>query len=222
MTASDPAVSFTTFFIFCGVAMSITAFPVLARILSEQNLMNTPVGEISMAAAGADDAVVWCMLILVVSLINNPSQQLDALYVFFIVLAFGVFLWLCIRPIFLYLIDKSEHENGADQLNITVIFLTMVCCAFFTQAAGVDTIFGAFLCGLIVPHERGFAIALTEKLEDLICIMFLPLYFGYAGLNVNLAKLDNAVAWGYVVLVIFVACAGNNFYYSLIKSLHCR
>jgi Kef-type K+ transport system membrane component KefB len=84
----------------------------------------------------------------------------------------------------------------------------MIGCAFFTQAAGVDIIFGAFLCGLIVPHDRGFAIALTEKIEDLICIMFLPLYFGYAGLNVNLAKLNNGLAWGYVVLVIFVACGG--------------
>ena len=119
MTGSD--VAFTTFFVFCGVAMSITAFPVLARILTEQNLMHTPVGEISMAAAGADDAVVWCMLILVVSLINNPSKQIDALYVFFIVVAFGVFLWICVRPIFNYLVENSEHEHGADLSRLVLI-----------------------------------------------------------------------------------------------------
>jgi Kef-type K+ transport system membrane component KefB len=85
----------------------------------------------------------------------------------------------------------------------------MTMAAFFTQAAGVDTIFGAFLVGLIVPHDRGFAISMTEKIEDLISIMFLPLYFAYSGLGVNLGTLNTPQAFGFVVLVIIVACAGT-------------
>lgn len=85
----------------------------------------------------------------------------------------------------------------------------MISGAFFTQSAGVDTIFGAFLVGLIVPHDRGFAIAMTEKIEDLVSIMFLPLYFGYSGLKVNLGSLNTPLEWGFVVLVTVVACAGT-------------
>jgi Kef-type K+ transport system membrane component KefB len=201
-------VAFSTFFVFCGVSMSVTALPILARILADQNIMHTLVGEVALSAAGSDDIISWCLLILVDSFINNPNQQIVALYVFLIVAAYAAFLWICVRPIFVYIVDKSEHENGADEANIAFVFVAMICSAFFTQSAGVDTIFGAFLLGLIVPHDRGFAIALTEKIEDLICIMFLPLYFSFTGLVVNLGILDTAVEWGYVVLVITVACAG--------------
>lgn len=188
--------------------MSITALPILARILADQNIMHTIVGEVAMSAAGSDDIIAWCLLIFVDALITSPTQKLNALYVFFIVVAFAVVLWICVRPIFTYIIEKSEHENGADEVNIATVFMVMICSAFFTQSAGVDTIFGAFLVGLVVPHDRGFAIALTEKIEDLICIVFLPLYFSFTGLVVDLGSLNTLVSWGYVVLVIAVACAG--------------
>lgn len=194
---------------FCGVAMSITAFPVLARILTEQKLLGTDVGQITLAAAGTDDAIAWCLLILVVALINNPAHAINAFYVFLITLAFAAFLWLAVRPVMIYLIKRSDSDNGADQFNVFFVFLCMCVAAFFTQAVGVDTIFGAFLVGLITPHDNGFSIAMTEKIEDLVSILFLPLYFAYAGLNVQLGDLDDGQSWGFVFLVIVVACAGK-------------
>jgi Kef-type K+ transport system membrane component KefB len=125
--------------------MSITAFPVLARIMTEQKLLNTDVGQMTLAAAGTDDAIAWCLLILVVALINNPSQAVNALYVFLIIIAFGAFLWFAVRPIILWLVERSDHDSGADQFNVFVVFVIMCLAAFFTGAAGVETIFGAFL-----------------------------------------------------------------------------
>lgn len=161
----DPAVPFTSFFVFCGVAMSITgifllmkAFPVLARILASRKLMATEVGQFTLSAAATDDAIAWCLLILVVALINNPSKSINALIVFVIVMAYGLFLFFCIRPIFLWMIKRSSPEYVASEMNLTFVFLVLCASSWFTQGVGVHSIFGAFLTGLIVPHEEGFAI----------------------------------------------------------------
>ncbi|KAJ3319157.1 K(+)/H(+) antiporter [Boothiomyces sp. JEL0866] len=164
----DSSVPFSSFVVFCGVAMSITAFPVLARILTERKLLGTSVGNKTLAAAATDDAMAWSLLVLVVALINNPSQSIYALYVFLITAIWGILLAFTARPLFVYLINHSEAENGATQFNVFVVFMTMAISAFFTQAVGIDAIFGAFLVGLITPHDKGFAIAMTEKIEDLV------------------------------------------------------
>ncbi|KAJ3271213.1 K(+)/H(+) antiporter [Terramyces sp. JEL0728] len=205
----DPSVPFTSFVVFCGVAMSITAFPVLARILTERKLLGTPVGNATLAAAASDDAIAWSLLVLVVALINNPSQAINALWVFLLVVAWGILLAFTARPLFVYLINNSEAENGATQFNVFVVFMVMSISAFFTQAAGVDAIFGAFLVGLITPHDKGFAIAMTEKIEDLVLILFLPLYFAYSGLNTKLGTLNDGQTWGVILLIIVTACGGK-------------
>ncbi|KAJ3319156.1 K(+)/H(+) antiporter [Boothiomyces sp. JEL0866] len=205
----DHSVPFTSFVVFCGVAMSITAFPVLARILTERKLLGTSVGNATLAAAASDDAIAWSLLVLVVALINNPAEAINALWVFLLVVAWGIFLAFTARPLFVYLINASESENGATQFNVFVVFITMAISAFFTQAAGVDAIFGAFLVGLMVPHDKGFAIAMTEKIEDLVLILFLPLYFAYSGLNTKLGTLNDGQTWGVIFLIIVTACGGK-------------
>ncbi len=199
-------VPFFNFFLFCGTTMSITAFPVLAEIMTQQKLINTNVGQLAYSAAGTDDVIAWCLLISVVAFINNPTNSINALYVFIIVVAFAAFLWFAIRPILFYLVDKSPHDHGADQFNVSSLFLIVCVAAFFTEAVGCDMIFGSFLVGLITPHTRGFSIAITEKIEDLVSILFLPLYFAYAGLGVQLGLLNDGTAWAYVALVLAVAC----------------
>jgi Kef-type K+ transport system membrane component KefB len=202
-------IPFTSFFVFCGVAMSITAFPVLARILTERRLMATSVGQATIAAAASDDAAAWCLLLLTVALINNPDRSINALFVFLIVIAFALFLWIAVRPMFVTLVNGSRRENGASQTNVFIVSMVMLMSAWFTQAIGVHAIFGSFLVGLITPHDRGFAIALTEKMEDLVSILFLPLYFAYSGLNTNLTELNDGTSWLMVLLVLVVACAGK-------------
>ena len=189
--------------------MSITAFPVLARILAELKLFSTVVGQYTIAAAASDDAVAWTLLVLVVALINNPTKSINALYVFLIVIGFALFLWFLMRPMFQILVRRSKSESGASQFNVFVVLSCMVMSAWFTQAVGVHSIFGGFMIGLIVPHEKGFAIAMTEKIEDLVSILFLPLYFAYSGLNTQLGELADPQAWLFALLVFATACGGK-------------
>ncbi|KAG5456285.1 MAG: Cation/H+ exchanger [Olpidium bornovanus] len=182
----DPQVPFYAFFVFGGVAMCITAFPVLARILTERRLISVPVGQTTLAAAAVDDAVAWTLLVLVVALINNAlpsssaavphtSNPVEAVYVFLLVLAWALLLWFAVRPLLAKFVLKTSSEQAASEMSVTVIFLLICVSAFYTQAVGVHAIFGGFLVGLITPHERGFAIKLTEKIEDLVGVLLLPL-----------------------------------------------
>ncbi|KAI8915203.1 Cation/H+ exchanger, partial [Powellomyces hirtus] len=206
---SDETVPFYSFFVFCGVAMSITAFPVLARILTELKLLQSSVGQVTLAAAAVDDGVAWCLLILVVALINNPSDSVRAVYVFLATIAWGIFLVVAIRPILMKLVHRHAGNDGISSSSMLATFVVILASSWFTQAVGVHAIFGGFLAGLITPHDHGFAIKLTEKIEDFITILLLPLYFAYSGLNTNIGSLSDGTSWGYVVLVILTACLGK-------------
>ncbi|KAJ3144163.1 K(+)/H(+) antiporter [Geranomyces variabilis] len=191
--------------------MSITAFPVLARILSELKLLASPVGQVTMAAAAVDDGTAWCLLILVVALINNPSDSVRAVYVFLATLAWGLFLYFAVRPILVKLVHRNAGSDGISSTSMLAIFIVILGSSWFTQAVGVHAIFGGFLAGLICPHDHGFAIKLTEKIEDFVTILLLPLYFAYSGLHTDIGSLSDGTAWGYVILVIVVACGGKVF-----------
>jgi Kef-type K+ transport system membrane component KefB len=197
-----PTIPFATFALFCGVIMSITAFPVLARILTGQHLINTKVGQIALAAGMINDAVAWSLIILVISLVNNPSQAITALYAFLIIIAFAGFLWVAVRPFLQYFSINNGNEAS------TVVFVTMALSAFFTQSVGSDVIFGAFLVGIIVPHD-GLAQEMSRQIEDVVTTLLVPIYFAFAGLNVDLSELDSFKVWGYTLLVIFTACVGK-------------
>ncbi|KAJ1548181.1 K(+)/H(+) antiporter [Nowakowskiella sp. JEL0078] len=200
---------FSSFLVFTGVAMSITAFPVLARILAERKLLGTTVGTATLSAAAVGDATAWCLLVLVVALITNPSNSIMALYVFLVVVAWGIFLWFAIRPIFVWLVNQSQESESISQFAVFFTFGVVWISSWFTQIVGVHAIFGAFLVGLIVPHDHGFAIQLTEKVEDLVSIIFLPLYFAYSGLNTRIDELNDGFSWLMVLFVTAVACVGK-------------
>jgi Kef-type K+ transport system membrane component KefB len=111
-----------------------------------------------------------------------------------------------VRPVFLWILRRNHSlENGPSQSMIALTLLIMLTSAFFTQVIGVHAIFGAFLAGIICPHESGFAIKVTEKIEDLVSALFLPLYFAFSGLSTNLGLLNDGTVWGYVVGIIAVA-----------------
>ncbi|KLJ06650.1 hypothetical protein EMPG_17862 [Blastomyces silverae] len=208
----DPAlapINFGTYMLFIGIAMAITAFPVLCRILTELELLNTTVGEIVLSAGVGNDVVGWILLALCVALVN-ASTGLTALWVLLTCVAFVLFLTFAIRPVFIWYLKRTGSlHNGPDQSVVALTLLLALGAAFFTQVIGVHAIFGGFLVGLICPHEGGFAIKTTEKIEDLIGAVFLPLYFALSGLNTNIGLLDTAVTWGYVIAVIVIAFAAK-------------
>lgn len=202
-------VSYGHFLLFTGVAMSITALPVLARIVLDLNLMQTTVGNVVLAAGVANDVVGWILLALAIAL-TNASSGLNALYIFLVVIAWTLVLFFLVKPA-LYWIAKRNGSiaNGPSRSMIFIILLLVLASGFLTDVIGVQAIFGGFLVGLIMPHENGFAVALTEKIEDVVTVIFLPLFFTLSGLQTNLATLDNGLTWGYTIAIIIVAFASK-------------
>ncbi|KAI8337333.1 Sodium/hydrogen exchanger family-domain-containing protein [Blakeslea trispora] len=206
---NEPDISFSSFLLFLGVAMSITAFPVLARILAELKLLRTKVGAITMAAGLINDCTAWVLLALVVALLNS-SGGIDALYVFLTAIAFTLFVIFIVGPLYRKLcVATHSFENGPSPLLMTVTLMIVLISAFVTNIIGIHAIFGGFLAGVIVPHEHDLAIKITEKIEDIVNIIFLPLYFTLSGLKTQIGLLDSGSVWGYVILVIFLACFGK-------------
>lgn len=151
----------------------------------------------------------WILLALCVSLVNAGSG-ITALYVFLTAVAYVLVLVYAIRPVFIWILKRSGSiQNGPTQTMIGLTVLLVLASAFFTGIIGVHPIFGAFLIGLICPHEGGFAIRVTEKIEDLVDVFFLPLYFALSGLSTNIGLLDSGITWAYVFGVIAVAFFGK-------------
>lgn len=147
----------------------------------------------------------WILLALCVALVN-AGTGLTALWVLLTCTAWILFMVFAVRPVFIAHLRRTRSlENGPSQSVIVLTLLIALTSAFFTGVIGVHPIFGAFLAGLICPHEGGFAIKVTEKIEDLVSSLFLPLYFALSGLNTNLGLLDSGIIWAYVIGVIAVA-----------------
>ncbi|KAI1208599.1 K+/H+ antiporter 1 [Annulohypoxylon truncatum] len=202
-------IDFGVYALFIGTAIAITAFPVLCRILSELNLLGTPVGVTVLAAGVGNDVVGWILLALCVALVNNGSG-LTALWVLLVAVGWVLFLVFAIKPVFHWALRRTGSiQNGPTQGMIAVTILLVLTSSWFTSIIGVHAIFGAFLVGLICPHDGGFAIHVTEKIEDLVTVLFLPLYFALSGLSTNLGLLNDGITWGYVIGVIVVAFSGK-------------
>lgn len=177
----------------------------LCRILTELKLLMTPVGVIVLSAGVGNDVVGWILLALCVALVN-AGTGLAALWVLLTCVGFMLFLIYAVRPVFIWFLRRSGAlQDGPSQSIIALTLIIALGSAFFTGIIGVHPIFGAFMAGLICPHEGGFAIKVAEKIEDLIGALFLPLYFTLSGLNTNIGLLDSGIVWGYVVGVIAVA-----------------
>jgi Kef-type K+ transport system membrane component KefB len=201
---------FSSFLLFTGVAMSITAFPVLARILTELNLLNTDVGIMTISSAAVDDAMAWSLLAMVIAIIN-ARDNLTALYVFLLVIAFTLLHFLAIRPVYMRTVDYVYQKNTFlhKQLLLAGTFMIIFLSAWVTDMIGVHAIFGAFIFGLTIPPSHPLAIDLTEKLEDLVSIVFLPLYFAFSGLKTKINSLSDGPSWLMLLVVLVVAVGGK-------------
>lgn len=210
----DPSlkpISFTTFMVFIAVAMSITAFPVLVRILTELNLIVDRVGTIALAAGIINDLTGWILLALAVTLANS-SKGINTLYILLLTLAWFLFLMYPVRLSMRFLLKKFTNDlvsGEPSQMSMMFILVCVFISAFYTNIIGVHPIFGAFMVGMIVPRDNGYVIKITEKLEDLVHIVFIPLYFALAGLSVNLGLLDRGIDWAYIVAIILLALFGK-------------
>lgn len=200
---------FAPFLVFMGVAMSITAFPVLARILAERKLLTTEVGQLAMSAAAVNDVVAWVLLALAVALYGSSKSPAIVAWVLLCGIAFTVVMFVVIQPFMVWVAGRSPENEPVKEVVVALTLGGVLVAGFCTDAIGIHSIFGAFLFGLVIPKEGHFAGALVEKLEDFVTILMLPLYFASSGLKTNIGTIHGARSGGLLVLVITVACAGK-------------
>lgn len=204
----DSKVPFTSFLLFVGVAMCITAFPVLARILTEENMTSTDLGVLALSSAAINDVIAWILLALVVS-IARSTGKLNTLWVVLIMTGFIIIMFFVVKPI-LERINRIPGEKMREVMLILTLLL-IVAASWITEVIGIHAIFGGFLMGVIIPREGPFATYLAERIEDLVVLLLLPLYFTYSGLRTSLGSLDSWTSWGACVLVILLAIAAKVF-----------
>lgn len=206
---SNNSVSFLNFAIFIGTAMSITAFPVLARILSERKLINTVMGSISLACAAIDDVTGWILLAVVVVLARSSTMDSQILLTIFGLLLFVVLIFLVFRPIFKKLGENFEKNGKITHDFLAILFLLLLLSSWVTEELGVHALFGAFMIGVAMPKDNRFVHALTEKINDVAVVLFLPIFFALTGLNTSINLIDSPQLWLFAILIILVAILGK-------------
>jgi Kef-type K+ transport system membrane component KefB len=207
-TVAGREISFNAFATFMGAAMSVTAFPVLARILTDRKLLGTRVGTLALAAAAIDDVLAWCMLAYVSALVSADGDYGDLMQVGIRSVVYVVAMFYVVRPFLAWIVSRMAARERWHALIMAVVAGTFVS-AYTTTWAGIHAIFGAFLFGFIMPREP--ALALGEHLRrpmDNLAVVLLPVFFIVTGLGVDIGGLT---ARNYVelALILVVACAGK-------------
>lgn len=198
-------VPFTGFALFLGLAMSITAFPVLARILSDLGMTQTKMGTTALACAAAADVAAWCLLAFVVGVVQ--STPASALTVAVWTAAFVAFIFVMIRPIATRVVARLEDHSPTQGI-VALALVGLLLSAWATEAIGIHAVFGAFLFGVIIPHESRIARTLHQNLESLT-ILLLPAFFAFTGMRTEIGLLRGGYEWFICGVIIAVATAGK-------------
>lgn len=202
-------VSEAPFLVFMGVALSITAFPVLARILAELKLLTTDIGQVAMSAAAVNDVAAWILLALAIALSGTQHSPVISVWVLLCGCTFVIVCILVVPPVFKWMENRCPEGEPVNETYVCAILSAVLAAGFVTDTIGIHALFGAFVIGVLVPKEGPFAGALVEKVEDLVSGLFLPLYFVSSGLKTNVATIQGAQSWGLLALVICTACLGK-------------
>jgi Kef-type K+ transport system membrane component KefB len=204
---SSNEIKFTSFSLFLGVSMSVTAFPVLARILTDRGIHKTRMGAIALTCAAVDDVTAWCLLALVVSIIQ--ARTAGAAMTFGMALAFIAVMFLGVRPLMMRLSLAYGNRGRLTQGLMAAVFVALLLSAWATDLIGIHAVFGAFALGAVVPHDSGMARELTDRLEDLLVVLLLPAFFAYTGMRTQIGLLNGGEQWLLCGLIILVASAGK-------------
>jgi Kef-type K+ transport system membrane component KefB len=205
LSTSD--VPFTCFSLFLGVSMSVTAFPVLARILTDRGIHKTRMGVIALTCAAVDDVTAWCMLAFVVSVAR--AQATGALATIAMALGFILLMILVVRPAMVRLSLLYGNRGRLTQGVMASIFIALLISASATELIGIHAVFGAFALGAVIPHDSGMARELTDRLEDIVIVLLLPAFFAYTGLRTQIGLVNGYEQWMMCALIVVVASAGK-------------
>ncbi len=207
---SSDGVSFTAFTLFMGSAMSITAFPVLARIITEKGLQNTVIGNLALTCAAVDDVTAWCLLAVAIAVASTNSMVAAIPTIFWTALYIGFMLTLGKK----FLGRLDSHYNRTKRLSqslLALIYMGVLASALITELIGIHLIFGAFLLGVIMPKNEDLMHELSLKTEEFVLIFLLPIFFAYSGLRTQIGLLNSPELWLICGMVVLTAIAGKFF-----------
>lgn len=207
-TLAPQGVAFAPFALFMGIAMSITAFPVLARILKERGLSNMPLGNIAIACAAVDDVTAWCILAVVVA-IGKANGFGGAALTIALAVAFSLLMLLLVRPRLERLAQREPADETGRNRAVVAALVFAFLAALCTETIGIHALFGAFLAGALVPTESPLGRLLRERIETFAGAFLLPLFFAFTGLRTQIGMLDSAYDWLICAGIIVVAIAGK-------------
>lgn len=206
---SDGSVSFTSFALFMGAAMSVTAFPVLARILTERNMLQSRLGTVAIACAAVDDVTGWCILAYIILIVRAHGGGTPLWLTVIGVAAFAALMIYGVKPLLMRLLTIFRREGQLNEgLMARILLLTMVS-ALFTDYLGLHLLFGAFLMGAIMPKDPAFVRYVVDRFEPITVTLLLPLFFAFTGLRMSVGLIHGWPMWIYCGLIILVATVGK-------------
>ncbi|MGN6506141.1 MAG: cation:proton antiporter domain-containing protein [Tepidisphaeraceae bacterium] len=195
--------------LFMGAAMSVTAFPVLARIVTERNLQRTEEGGLAIAAAAIDDVLAWSMLAGVVAFAPSSHHAASPLWVIVLAVIYVLFMWRVVRPFLTRVQAVFLRQDDVTPGILAILLLTLLLSSFTTELIGVHALFGAFVAGFVMPKNARFVHAVTLRLEAFSVVFLLPTFFAYAGIKADLRSILHPDMLGYTALIIGIACIGK-------------
>lgn len=200
-------VPFNVFALFVGISLAVTAFPVLARILTDRRIHRTHIGTIALASAAANDLAAWCLLALVVGLARAQSEPLWKILA--MTATFIAVLIVAVRPLLLRFAARCEGSEVSNVTMVAVGCVGMLVSALATEWIGIHALFGAFLFGCLIPHDSRLAHQLHARIGDLVVVLLLPTFFAFAGIRTQIGLLSGGNDWAICGVIIVVASMGK-------------
>lgn len=201
-------IQFSSFGLFLGIAMSITAFPVLARIVQERGIHKSRLGTMVITCAAADDITAWCILAAVIAIVKAGSF-LSALYIIALAVLYVFLMIKVLRPFLKRIGDMHTSRENLSKPIVAIFFLALLVSSYATEVIGIHALFGAFMAGAIMPENVKFRNIFIEKVEDVALVLLLPLFFVFTGLRTQIGLLNDPYLWKVTALIILVAVVGK-------------
>lgn len=206
---AQPGTNFTAFALFMGISMSITAFPVLARILQERNLAQTHLGTTAITCAAVDDVTAWSALAFVVAIARATSVGASAMNLALVLVFIAAMIW-GVRVVLPRVLGSTELARpDPSRRTLAIIVCVVLGAALCTEVVGIHALFGAFLAGAIMPDTANFRHKLSVRIENFSSVLLLPLFFAFTGLRTQIGLLNDLQGWMICLLIIAVATAGK-------------
>ncbi|MGZ9676963.1 cation:proton antiporter [Flavobacterium sp. GNP001] len=201
-------VTFLSFSLFMGIALSITAFPVLARIVQERGIHKTRLGAIVITCAAADDITAWCILAVVIAIVK-AGNFVSSLYIISLAVLYVVAMIYVVKPFLKRIGDLYGSKESIVKPVVAIFFLVLIMSSYVTEVIGIHALFGAFMAGVIMPDVPKFRTIFIEKVEDVALILLLPLFFVFTGLKTEIGLINDPYLWKVTGFIILVAVVGK-------------